>query len=51
VNFYKRFIGDIQAKTGALSLAEFGAYDRLLDHYYSTEKAVPAKTFIASAAP
>jgi uncharacterized protein YdaU (DUF1376 family) len=43
VNFYKRFIGDIQAKTGALSLAEFGAYDRLLDHYYSTEKAVPAK--------
>ena len=41
MNFYKRFIGDIQAKTGGLTLAEFGAYDRLLDHYYSTEKPVP----------
>jgi len=41
MNFYKRFIGDIQAKTGGLSLAEFGAYDRLLDHYYSTEQPVP----------
>jgi uncharacterized protein YdaU (DUF1376 family) len=43
VNFYKRFIGDIQAKTGNLSLAEFGAYDRLLDHYFSTESALPAE--------
>jgi uncharacterized protein YdaU (DUF1376 family) len=42
VNFYKRFIGDIQAKTGGLTLAEFGAYDRLLDHYYSTELPIPA---------
>lgn len=42
MNFYKRFIGDIQAKTGGLTLAEFGAYDRLLDHYYSTEQPVPA---------
>lgn len=42
MNFYKRFIGDIQAKTGGLTLAEFGAYDRLLDHYYSTEVPVPA---------
>jgi uncharacterized protein YdaU (DUF1376 family) len=42
VNFYKRFIGDIQAKTGHLSMSEFGAYDRLLDHYYSTEKPIPA---------
>lgn len=42
MNFYKRFIGDIQAKTGNLSLAEFGAYDRLLDHYYSTEQPIPA---------
>jgi uncharacterized protein YdaU (DUF1376 family) len=40
VNFYKRFIGDIQAKTGGLTLAEFGAYDRLLDHYYSTEQPI-----------
>jgi uncharacterized protein YdaU (DUF1376 family) len=43
VNFYKRFIGDIQAKTGGLTLAEFGAYDRLLDHYYSTEQPIAAK--------
>jgi uncharacterized protein YdaU (DUF1376 family) len=41
MNFYKRFIGDIQAKTGHLSLAEFGAYDRLLDHCYSTEQPLP----------
>lgn len=41
VNFYKRFMGDMQSKTGHLSLAEFGAYDRLLDHYYSTEQALP----------
>jgi uncharacterized protein YdaU (DUF1376 family) len=37
VKFYKRFPGDIQIKTGGLSMAEFGAYDRLLDHYYATE--------------
>lgn len=43
MNFYKRFIGDIQAKTGGLTLAEFGAYDRLLDHYYSTEQPIAAK--------
>jgi uncharacterized protein YdaU (DUF1376 family) len=42
VNFYKRFIGDIQAKTGNLSMSEFGAYDRLLDHYFSTEIPLPA---------
>ncbi len=34
-------MGDIQAKTGHLSLAEFGAYDRLLDHYYATEQGLP----------
>lgn len=42
MNFYKRFMGDIQAKTGHLSLAEFGAYDRLLDHCYSTEQPLPS---------
>jgi uncharacterized protein YdaU (DUF1376 family) len=41
VNFYKRFIGDITAKTGGLSLARMGAYDRLLDHFYSTELPIP----------
>jgi uncharacterized protein YdaU (DUF1376 family) len=42
VIFYKRFIGDVQAKTGGLSLSEFGAHDRLLDHYYSTESPLPS---------
>jgi uncharacterized protein YdaU (DUF1376 family) len=41
MNFYKRYVGDIQRDTGHLSLAEFGAYDRLLDHYYATESALP----------
>lgn len=41
MNFYKRFIGDITAKTGGLTLAQMGAYDRLLDHYYSTEQPIP----------
>lgn len=41
MNFYKRFIGDITAKTGGLSLARMGAYDRLLDHFYSTEQPIP----------
>jgi uncharacterized protein YdaU (DUF1376 family) len=41
MNFYKRYVGDIQRDTGHLSLAEFGAYDRLLDHYYATETALP----------
>ncbi|MDE2097791.1 MAG: DUF1376 domain-containing protein [Patescibacteria group bacterium] len=42
MNFYKRFIGDIQRDTGHLSLAEMGAYDRLLDHYYATEEKLPS---------
>jgi uncharacterized protein YdaU (DUF1376 family) len=42
VNFYKRFIGDIQRDTGHLSCSEMGVYDRLLDHYYATESALPA---------
>lgn len=41
MNFYKRFVGDMQSKTGHLSLSEFGAYDRLLDHYYATEQPLP----------
>lgn len=41
MNFYKRFIGDIQRKTGHLTLTEFGAYNRLLDHYYGTGQALP----------
>lgn len=41
MNFYKRYIGDIQRDTGHLSCAEMGVYDRLLDHYYATESALP----------
>lgn len=41
MNFYKRFIGDIQRKTGDLSCAEMGVYDRLLDHYYANEGPLP----------
>lgn len=40
MKFYKRFPGDITIKTGDLSLTEFGAYDRLLDHYYAKEKPI-----------
>jgi uncharacterized protein YdaU (DUF1376 family) len=43
VKFYKRFPGDITIKTGDLSLVEFGAYDRLLDHYYAKEQPIDPK--------
>lgn len=42
MKFYKRFPGDIGIKTGHLTPSEFGCYDRLLDHYYATEAAIPA---------
>lgn len=41
MNYYERYIGDIQRDTGHLSCAEMGAYDRLLDHYYATEAPLP----------
>lgn len=43
VNFYKHYLGDYSRKTGHLSLAEHGAYRRLLDHYYGTGKSLPAE--------
>jgi uncharacterized protein YdaU (DUF1376 family) len=42
VKFYSRYPGDINIKTGHLDPAEFGCYDRLLDHYYATEAPIPA---------
>ncbi|PRP68719.1 hypothetical protein BUE93_20860 [Chromobacterium amazonense] len=42
MNFYKRFMGDYARATAHLSLAEHGAYTLLLDHYYATEKGLPA---------
>lgn len=41
VNWYKRYPGDYTAKTRHLSLSERGAYDALLDHYYSTMQPLP----------
>lgn len=35
-------MGDFQADTMSLSMMEQGAYDRLLDYYYATEKPIPA---------
>lgn len=42
LNFYKRYMGDFARKTGHLSLTERGAYDALLDHYYSTMRPLPS---------
>lgn len=41
MKWYKRFPGDFKADTSHLSLAEKGAYDALLDHYYATEEPLP----------
>ena len=46
MKFYKRFPGDIDIKTGDLTLVEFGAYDRLLD--FST--AITGTTFFVPTA-
>ena len=40
MNFYPRFVGDYIRDTGHLSLAEHGAYNILLDHYYATERPI-----------
>jgi uncharacterized protein YdaU (DUF1376 family) len=49
VKFYKRFPGDITIKTGDLTLVEFGAYDRLLDHYYAKEQPIdPGRIYIVT---
>lgn len=39
--WYPRYIGDYKRKTSHLSMAEHGAYAMLMDHYYSTGKALP----------
>lgn len=36
--YYRRFTGDYQRDTKGLSLAEHGAYNQLLDSYYSEEE-------------
>lgn len=42
MNFYKRHLGAYAKKTAHLSLTEHGAYQVLLDTYYSTGKPLPA---------
>ena len=41
MKFYNHWIGDYQRDTNALSLAENGAYQRLLDAFYASESPLP----------
>lgn len=41
MKFWKRWISDYKGKTAGCSLAEVGAYDKLLDEYYAHERALP----------
>lgn len=41
LQWYPRFPGDYMRDTGHLTLAEDGAYNRLLDHYYASRKPLP----------
>jgi uncharacterized protein YdaU (DUF1376 family) len=42
MNYYERHLGDYAKDTVALSMAEHGAYNLLLDRYYGTEAGIPA---------
>lgn len=42
MNWYPRYAGDYMQDTAHLSLTEHGAYTMLLDHYYGSEKPLPA---------
>lgn len=41
MNYWPRWINAIKKRTASLSLAQMGAYDRLLDHYYAEEQPLP----------
>lgn len=41
MNYYRRFPGDYARDTVHLTMTQDGAYGRLLDYMYSTEKAIP----------
>ncbi len=41
LNFYPRYVGDYARDTADLTFYEDAAYNRLLDHYYATERALP----------
>lgn len=40
MHYYQHHLGDYSKDTGHLSLAQHGAYRRLMDHYYATEAAL-----------
>lgn len=42
MNYYERHLGDYAKDTAHLSMLEHGAYNLLLDRYYSTETGIPA---------
>jgi uncharacterized protein YdaU (DUF1376 family) len=42
LNFFKLYIGDYQRDTAHLTMAEHGAFLLMLQHYYATEKPLPA---------
>lgn len=42
MNYYERHLGDFAKDTAHLTMIEHGAYNLLLDRYYSTEKGIPA---------
>jgi uncharacterized protein YdaU (DUF1376 family) len=42
MNYWQRHIGDYARDTAHLSMHEDGAYNRMLDLYYATERALPA---------
>lgn len=42
MNYWPRWISAIKKRTATLSLAQMGAYDRLLDHYYAEERPLPS---------
>lgn len=42
MNYWPRWIRAIRGKTLTLSMAQMGAYDRLLDYYYEEEKPLPS---------
>lgn len=42
INYYEQHIGDYAKDAGHLTMVEDGAYRRLLDAYYTREKALPA---------
>lgn len=41
MNYYERHLGDYAKDTGHLSMLEHGAYNLLLDRYYSKEEGIP----------